>query len=120
MKTMKEHWSKDDALALKQLGKKKWARLDENNTIVEFTTIDPVGRFHPSLRWIEVDHDTQWGTTVTLFGSEVGYIPTIGMQPDEYKDFLIYQKEFEEAMNKIETKDREPEISQYTINIVSE
>ncbi len=36
---MKEHWSKEDALTLKRMKKKKWARLDEDNTIVEFIPV---------------------------------------------------------------------------------
>lgn len=30
----------------------KWARI-ENSTVMEITDIDPVGRFHPSLIWVE-------------------------------------------------------------------
>jgi hypothetical protein len=119
MKVMKEHWSKEDALTLKRMKKKKWARLDEENTIVEFTTIDPTGRYHPDLRWIEVDHDTQWGTRINLLGYERGYEPTIGQQED-YDLLALIQKEQEIALNKSETKDKEPEISQFTANILPE
>ena len=114
---MKEHWSKEDALTLKRMKKKKWARLDENNTIVEFTTIDPTGRYHPDLRWIEVDHDTQWGTSINLLGYERTYEPTIGQQED-YDLLVLIQKEQEALLNKKETKDIEPEVSQFTANIL--
>ena len=116
---MKEHWSKEDALTLKRMKKRKWARLNEDGMIVEFTTIDPAGRFHPSLKWIEVDHDTQWGTRITLFGSEVSYEPTVGQSVDFNLVELEIKKEYEEKMNKLETKDKgDPEISPYTINSV--
>ena len=118
-KVMKEHWSKEDALTLKRMGKRKWARLNEEGMIVEFTTIDPTGRFHPDLKWIEVDHDTQWGTRITLFGSEISYEPTVGQPIDLHELFYKEQKEYEEKMNKLESKsDDEPEINQFTANIV--
>lgn len=119
IKTMKEHWSKEDALTLKRMKKKKWARLDEDNTIVEFTTIDPTGRYHPDLRWVEVDHDTQWGTRINLLGYEQTYIPTIGKEED-YDLIVLIQKEQEASLNKIETKDKDPVISQFTANILPE
>ena len=37
-----------------------WARL-ENNLVMELTDIDPEGRFHPSLVWVECPADTQQG-----------------------------------------------------------
>lgn len=37
-----------------------WARL-ENNVVMELTDIDPEGRFHPSLVWVECQEDTQQG-----------------------------------------------------------
>lgn len=37
-----------------------WARL-ENNVVMELTDIDPEGRFHPSLIWVECPEDTQYG-----------------------------------------------------------
>lgn len=35
-----------------------WARL-ENNVVMELTDIDPEGRFHPSLVWVECPEGTQ-------------------------------------------------------------
>ncbi|KLU15414.1 MULTISPECIES: hypothetical protein [Xenorhabdus] len=32
--------------------KNNWARL-ENNIVIELTDIDPAGRFHPLLIWVE-------------------------------------------------------------------
>ncbi|WP_179211989.1 hypothetical protein [Escherichia coli] len=37
-----------------------WARL-ENNVVMELTDIDPEGRFHPSLIWVECHADVQQG-----------------------------------------------------------
>lgn len=37
-----------------------WARI-ENNVVMELTDIDPSGRFHPSLTWVECPVDTQLG-----------------------------------------------------------
>ena len=37
-----------------------WARI-ENNVVIELTDIDPAGRFHPSLIWVECPADTQHG-----------------------------------------------------------
>lgn len=48
----------------------KWARVDEDGVIREFTFTNPVGRFHPSLVWIEVDDPVQMYSTVTLNGIE--------------------------------------------------
>ncbi|WAX22806.1 hypothetical protein MAJJADAN_00044 [Pseudomonas phage Amjad_SA] len=31
-----------------------WARI-ENGTVMELTDVDPSGRFHPSLTWVECD-----------------------------------------------------------------
>lgn len=41
---------------------RKWARI-ESNVVVELTEIDPEGRFHPSLVWVECNEDTQQGYT---------------------------------------------------------
>lgn len=35
-----------------------WARI-ENNVVAEVTDIDPAGRFHPSLIWVECTTDVQ-------------------------------------------------------------
>lgn len=37
-----------------------WARI-ENNIVMELTDIDPAGRFHPSLIWVECPVDIQQG-----------------------------------------------------------
>jgi len=37
----------------------KWARI-ENNIIKEFTDIDPYGRFHESLIWVECNNDVDY------------------------------------------------------------
>lgn len=39
-----------------------WARI-ENNTVVEITDIDPAGRFHPLLVWVECPDYVQPGFT---------------------------------------------------------
>ncbi|MFM2041546.1 MAG: hypothetical protein RLY86_122 [Pseudomonadota bacterium] len=31
-----------------------WARLTDDGTLVELTTLDPAGRFHPALSWVAV------------------------------------------------------------------
>lgn len=97
---------------------KRWGRLDDENRIVEFTYENPEGRFHPSLIWVEVDQDTKWGTKITVFGSEEEYEET---ESKIDLDALFYeeQKQYEERMNKLETKtDKDPVISDYTINSV--
>lgn len=38
----------------------KWARV-ENNEVMEITGINPDGRFHPSLIWVECPADVQQG-----------------------------------------------------------
>lgn len=38
----------------------KWARV-ENNEVMEITDINPDGRFHPSLIWVECPADVQQG-----------------------------------------------------------
>lgn len=40
-----------------------WARI-ENNVVAELTDIDPKGRFHPSLIWVECPPDTLHGYTL--------------------------------------------------------
>lgn len=35
-----------------------WARIQDGRC-VEFTTLDPAGRFHPDLRWVEVPADLE-------------------------------------------------------------
>lgn len=37
-----------------------WARI-ENNTVMELTDINPTGRFHPSLIWVECPDYVQPG-----------------------------------------------------------
>lgn len=37
-----------------------WARI-ENNVLMELTDIDPTGRYHDSLIWVECPPDTQRG-----------------------------------------------------------
>ena len=37
-----------------------WARI-ENNVVMELTDIDPTGRYHDSLIWVECPPDTQRG-----------------------------------------------------------
>lgn len=37
-----------------------WARID-NDEVMEVTNIDPAGRFHPSLIWLECPADVQQG-----------------------------------------------------------
>lgn len=37
-----------------------WARI-ESNTVAELTDIDPTGRFHPSLIWVECPDYVQPG-----------------------------------------------------------
>ncbi|MCK6815584.1 hypothetical protein [Enterobacter kobei] len=37
-----------------------WARI-ENTAVMEVTDIDPTGRFHPSLVWVECPADIQQG-----------------------------------------------------------
>lgn len=32
----------------------KWARVNENNEIIELTDVDPAGRFHEEIVWTEV------------------------------------------------------------------
>ncbi|CAD5747883.1 hypothetical protein BvCmsNSP073_04699 [Escherichia coli] len=39
-----------------------WARI-ENNVVMELTDIDPTGRYHDSLIWVECPADTQPGYT---------------------------------------------------------
>jgi|688.fasta_scaffold349654_3 hypothetical protein len=86
------------------LPKRRWGRLDEENQIVEFTNIDPLGRFHPSIRWVEVDKDTKIGTRLTLFGSEVYYDPNeyVGQPVDlneVFKQMEEERKKAEERLN---------------------
>jgi hypothetical protein len=52
-------------------------------------------------------------------GYERGYEPTIGNQ-ENYDLLVLIQKEQEAALNKIETKDKEPQISQFTANLLTE
>lgn len=99
--------------------KRRWARLDENNRIVEFTRTNPIGRFHPDIKWVEVDQDTKMYTQLTVFGSEIKYNPdnVIGEPIDLHEAFLRMQqreKEFEEKMN---SKPKDPTISEYTIDL---
>ncbi|HEY3591677.1 MAG TPA: hypothetical protein VGL07_16680 [Buttiauxella sp.] len=39
---------------------KCWARI-ENNTVEETTTVNPEGRFHPSLTWAECNDEVEPG-----------------------------------------------------------
>lgn len=48
----------------------KWARVEEDGLIAEFTFIDPHGRFHPSLVWVEVDDSVQIYSRFTNTGIE--------------------------------------------------
>lgn len=48
----------------------KWARVDEDGVIVEFTFDDPEGRFHPSLLWVEVDDAVAMHSRFTKTGIE--------------------------------------------------
>ena len=48
----------------------KWARIDEDGVMREFTFIDPVGRFHPSLVWVEVADEVEMYSRFTLAGIE--------------------------------------------------
>lgn len=48
----------------------KWARVDEDGVIVEFTFDDPEGRFHPSLVWVEVDDKVEMHSRFTKTGIE--------------------------------------------------
>ncbi|MCK0744112.1 DUF4376 domain-containing protein [Chromohalobacter nigrandesensis] len=36
-----------------------WARINNNGIVTEITDIDPTGRFHPSLTWIECGDDVR-------------------------------------------------------------
>ena len=37
-----------------------WARI-ENGTVAEITDLDPAGRFHPSLKWVECNSNVKQG-----------------------------------------------------------
>lgn len=39
-----------------------WARI-ENGVVMEITDVDPDGRFHPSLEWVECPAETVCGST---------------------------------------------------------
>jgi len=97
--------------------KKRWGRLDNDNRLVEFTFIDPIGRFHPDLRWVEVELDTPYGTKITLLGNEVAEDPEsiVGIT-DPHILWLESQARIKEEMEQLETR-KEPEISEYTVNV---
>jgi len=46
----------------------KWARI-ENNTTMEITDIDPNGRFHPDLIWVECPEEVgqRWSYSDGIF-----------------------------------------------------
>lgn len=95
----------------------KWGRLNENNQIVEFTFVDPLGRYHPDLKWVEVEWDTKLYTTITIFGSEVIHDPnSIIGETDENKMYEEWVKMEKEALEEANTF-KEPTISDYTVNI---
>lgn len=48
----------------------KWARVEPDGLIAEFTFLDPVGRFHPSIVWVEVDDSVELYSRFTLAGIE--------------------------------------------------
>lgn len=54
----------------------KWARVDADGVIQEFTFTDPVGRFHPSLVWVEVADNVEMFSRFTSTGIE----PPVPMQ----------------------------------------
>lgn len=96
--------------------KKRWGRLDSDNRLVEFTFINPVGRFHPDIRWIEVELDTPYGTKITLFGDEIPEDPEsiIGVT-DPHVLWLESQARMKEEQERLETA-KEPEPSEFTAN----
>lgn len=99
--------------------KRRWARLDSENKVVEFTRIDPLGRFHPDIVWIEVDEDTKWGTKLTLFGNEIKYNPNevIGKPVDLHEVWLRIEKEKKEEEELLNSKPKDPTVSDYTIDL---
>jgi hypothetical protein len=96
--------------------KRKWGRLDDNNQIVEFTKVDPLGRFHPDIKWVEVEWDTKLYTTITLFGSEVMHNPeSIIGETDLEKMSREIEEQNKQALEELETK-KDPVVSDYTAN----
>lgn len=63
----------------------KWARIDEDGVIREFTFIDPAGRFHPSFVWVEVDDSVELYSRFTLTGIEppTPHQEIVGTIPDD-------------------------------------
>jgi hypothetical protein len=58
-----------------------WTRL-ESNVAVEFTDIDPVGRFHESLMWVACPEDLTPGSVMNQDGSWT-YAPKIEIPPPQ-------------------------------------
>jgi len=99
--------------------KRRWARLDENNSVVEFTRVNPFERFHPSIRWVEVDEDTKMFTRLTILGSEIKYNPdeVVGQPIDLHEAWLRAQQREKDLEEKMNSKPKEVSVSEYTIDL---
>lgn len=64
-----------------------WA-LIQNGTVSEVTDIDPAGRFHPSLVWVEFGADVKLGWTYD--GGEFSP-PIVAPEPVEYPRFTALE-----------------------------
>jgi len=100
--------------------KRRWGRLDEENKVIEFTRVNPIGRFHPDIKWIEVDEDTKWGTQLTLFGSEIKYNVNeyVGQPVDLNEVFNQMEQERKKAEERLNNP--KPITSDFTVYVDEE
>jgi hypothetical protein len=70
-----------------------WVRKDTNGNVLEKTTQDPSGRFHPSVVWVKLN-----ATPDAAFAKETFRRPADGWSDDAtHKEWAEYQKELAEA-----------------------
>lgn len=99
---------------------KRWGRVRDDGYIVEFTFIDPSGRFHPDIVWVEVDMDTKLYTKLVHFGSEEVQDPegVIGVSDP---DVLLKQAALEAEKEAKEQAERAKNpLSDWTLNLVTD
>lgn len=98
---------------------KRWGRVRDDGYIVEFTFVDPTGRFHPDVVWVEVSADTKPYTKLVHFGSEEVQDPE-GVVGETDLDLLAKRAlEEEEKELKEQAERAKTPINEYTINILS-
>lgn len=98
----------------------RWGRVNDDGYIVEFTYINPEGRFHPDLLWVEVNEDTKINTRLVHFGSEEVLDPE-GVVGFHDMDVLLKLALESEEQGRLEAADRAKNpINDFTINLLAD